>query len=170
MKKIIKRIFKIIYYFFLIIILLCVGSIIYNKMKYPNSPLTFFEYQLYVDVTNSMVPTLHANDIVIVKKCKEEDIHVGDIITFREGNTTVTHRVIQMITMGEQIKYKTKGDNNNLEDDRLITYEEIEGKYHFKIRHLGFFITDKISFVLLVLLILIFSCFPYHLLDFSKEK
>ncbi len=170
MKKIIEKIFKTIYYFVLIILVLCVCSIVYNKIKYPKSPFTVFGYQLYVDVTNSMVPDLHVNDIIIVKKCSKENINVGDIVTFREGNTTVTHRIIEIINDDGKIKYKTKGDNNNLEDDKPITYKEIEGKYCFKIRYLGFFITDKVSCILLILLILILSHFPYSKLNFSKKE
>lgn len=170
MKKNVKLIFKSLYYIIITFLLICIISIIYNKIKYPESPPTIFKYQLYVDITNSMVPDLNVNDIIIVKKCNKEDINVGDIITFREGNVTITHRVIEIINIDNQTKYKTKGDNNNLEDDRLITYEEIEGKYIFKIRHLGFFITDRISFVLLMLLILILICFPYNGLDFLKKK
>lgn len=172
MKKVIEKRFKAIsiYYFVLTVIILCACSIGYNKIKNPQSPLTIFGYQLYVDITNSMVPDLHVNDIIIVKKCNKENIKVGDIITFREGNGTVTHRVIEIINDKGKTKYKTKGDNNNLEDDKPITYEEIEGKYLFKIRYLGFFITDKISFVLLVILILILSYFPYHKINFSKKE
>lgn len=170
MRKVIKIIFKTIYYLILSIVILCAISIIYNKVKYPESPFTIFEYQLYVDVTNSMVPDLQANDIIIVKKCDRESIKVGDIVTFREGSTTVTHRIIEVINDDDQKKYKTKGDNNNIEDNRLITYEEIEGKYFSKIPYLGFFMTNKISFVLLIVLILILSYFPYNKLNFSKKK
>lgn len=170
MKKIISKTFRVIDYLLLAIIIVCVSSVVYNKIKYPKSPPTIFKYQMYVDVTNSMVPDLHVNDIIIIEKCKKENINVGDVITFREGNATVTHRIVEIIKDNGETKYKTKGDNNKLEDDRLISYEEIEGKYLSKIRYLGFFITDKVSFILLILLILIISIFPYNTLDFSKKS
>lgn len=170
MRKIVGKILKTIYYIILGIIVLCVCSIVYNKIKNPESPLTIFGYQLYVDVTNSMVPDLHVNDIIVVKKETKENIKVGDIVTFREGNGTVTHRIIEITNFDGETKYKTKGDNNSLEDDKPITYEEIEGKYLFKIRYLGFFITDKISFALLIILILIVSFFPYEKINFKKKN
>lgn len=170
MKKNMKKILKFIYCIIILIIILCSCSVIYNKIKHPKSPITIFGYQLYVDVTNSMVPNLRVNDILIVKKSKKENIKVDDIITFREDDSTVTHRVIEIIEDAGETAYKTKGDNNSFEDDRLVPYKEVEGKYLFKIPYLGFFITDKISLILLIILILILSYFPYTDFDFLKKN
>lgn len=170
MKKKLSMALKILNYIVVTFVVLCFISVIYNKIRNPNSKPTVFGFQLYVDVTNSMIPDLHVNDIIIIKKYDKEKIYVGDIITFRENNSTVTHRVIEIINKDNQTLYRTKGDNNNSEDDRLVPYEEVEGKYFFKICYLGFFITDKISLVLIVLIILIISFFPYNKLDFSNKK
>lgn len=170
MKNIIKKVLNTIYYLFLTVIIIAIASIVYNKIKYPESPLTIFKYQIYVDLTDSMIPDLHASDIIITKKCSEEELNVGDIITYREGNVTITHRIIEKINNDGNIQYKTKGDNNSAIDDKLITYNDIEGKYFFKIPYLGFFLIDRISLVLIVLLIIILIFFPYNKIDFSKTK
>lgn len=170
MKKILKTVFKVVHISILVVIILCISSIIYNKIKHPESPFTIFNYQLYVDVTNSMVPNLNVNDIIVVKRCCEKDIEVGDIVTFREKDSTITHRIVEVVSDNGKNKYKTKGDNNKSEDDRLITYEEIEGVFVHKIPYLGFFITDKVSFILLIFLILLLTYFPYHKLNFVKKE
>ncbi len=170
MKKIIKKVFKILYYIILTIILLCVSSIIYNKIKYPESPYTVFKYQIYVDMTNSMMPKLNVNDVIIVKKCDKKDIQIGDIITFREGSVTVTHRVIDIITDNGEEYFITKGDNNNTKDDRPVPFSDVEGIYIFDIPLLGFLITNKIFLVLVILLLLIITYFPCKKLRQNKES
>ncbi len=70
--------------------------------------------------TGSMKPTLdeNANGIRIVPKT-EEDIDVGDIITFKEGDDLIVHRVIEKGTDNEGIYFITKGDNNTMSDGKV---------------------------------------------------
>ena len=40
-----------------------------------------------------MEPTININDLIITKKCKQEDIKQGDIISYKKGDTIITHRI-----------------------------------------------------------------------------
>ena len=65
-------------------------------------------------------------------------------------------------------KYSTKGDNNNSEDKEKTTYEQIEGKYQFKIRNFGRLIgilQNKITLMILITLILLNYYFTNKLND-----
>jgi signal peptidase I len=53
---------------------------------------------------HSMWPTLKPGDILIIKK--QKNYLPGDIITFKSGKTTITHRLIETDT-----QLLTKGDN-----------------------------------------------------------
>jgi len=165
MKKIIKTILKTLYHIFLILLITCVCFIVYNKIRNPEERLTLFGYKIFIDATNSMSPSLNANDIIITRKCSESDIQVGKIITFKEGNVTITHRVINIISKDGKKYFITKGDNNSDKDDRLVTFEEVEGIYLFKIPFLGFIITDIVSFVLVIIVLLILAFFPFEKLN-----
>jgi hypothetical protein len=73
----------------------------------------------YAD-TGSMKPTLdeYSNGIRIVPN-NEEDIHIGDIITFQEGNNLIIHRVINIGKDEKGTFFITKGDNNTVSDGKI---------------------------------------------------
>ena len=82
----------------------------------------------YTD-TNSMDPVLDygANGIEIIPSAYEQ-IHVGDIITFRTSwsNSLIVHRVI-LVGEDDQGWYcVTKGDNNVFTDPGKLRFEDIE--------------------------------------------
>ena len=79
----------------------------------------------YAD-TGSMKPLLDkgANGIRI-KPLNEEEIDVGDLISFRDGEKLIIHRVVKKGMDDEGIYFIPKGDNNNI-DDGKIRFENIE--------------------------------------------
>ncbi|MBU4070322.1 MAG: signal peptidase I [Nanoarchaeota archaeon] len=76
--------------------------------------------------SGSMVPVLDdgANGVGITPK-SEKDIHIGDIITFKQGNSFIVHRVIEKGIDDYGIFFITKGDNNDF-DDGKIRFSQIE--------------------------------------------
>jgi len=76
--------------------------------------------------SGSMIPVLDdgANGVGITPK-SEKDIHVGDIITFKQGNNFIIHRVIEKGIDDYGIFFITKGDNNDF-DDGKIRFSQIE--------------------------------------------
>jgi signal peptidase I len=70
--------------------------------------------------TGSMIPVLDSdsNGIRIVPQ-SEEDIHVGDIITFSKENSLIVHRVIDKNIDESGTYFITKGDNNQINDGKI---------------------------------------------------
>jgi len=70
--------------------------------------------------TGSMLPVLdeNSNGIRIIPK-SEENIHIGDIITFEQENMLIVHRVVEIGTDNEGTYFVTKGDNNNINDGKI---------------------------------------------------
>lgn len=70
--------------------------------------------------TGSMKPVLDkgANGIRI-QPDSEEDIHVGDIITFEKNNMLIVHRVIEKGTDNNGIYFISQGDNNSINDGKI---------------------------------------------------
>ncbi len=68
--------------------------------------------------TGSMEPAISPGDLVMVHRVAPESLGVGDIITYasREGNQTVTHRIVGVINDGGPVRYFTKGDANPAPD------------------------------------------------------
>ena len=75
--------------------------------------------------TGSMRPVLDegSNGIRIVPE-SEDNIHIGDIITFEQDNYLIVHRVIEKGEDSKGIYFITKGDNNNISDGK-IRFEDI---------------------------------------------
>ncbi len=78
--------------------------------------------------TNSMDPLLDigANGIEI-KPQSEEDIHVGDVISYKTENGVVIHRVIEIGYDEEGIYYMMKGDNNPIADKDKVRFSDLQG-------------------------------------------
>jgi hypothetical protein len=78
--------------------------------------------------TGSMIPILdeHANGIKIVP-ADENEINVGDIITFRQGTDLIVHRVVQKGVDDQGIYFITKGDNNSVVDGK-VRFDMIDSK------------------------------------------
>ncbi|MCJ7706855.1 MAG: signal peptidase I, partial [Anaerolineales bacterium] len=75
----------------------------------------------------SMEPALRPGDIVIVRPVSAESLRVGDIVRFREGRTTILHRLVEIRGSGPDREFLTQGDANNV-PDRPVTEGEIEGR------------------------------------------
>jgi len=70
--------------------------------------------------TGSMKPSLdfYSNGIRIVPD-SEEQINVGDIVTFEENNQLIVHRVIEKGEDEQGTYFITRGDNNNVTDGKI---------------------------------------------------
>ncbi len=78
--------------------------------------------------TGSMKPTFdeNANGIRIVPK-SEDEIKVGDIITYKDGENLIVHRVIEKGIDKEGIYFIMKGDNNTISDGK-VRFRDIKYK------------------------------------------
>lgn len=157
---------------------ICFFDSLYNSSKgISKNPLI----GTYVVVTESMIPTINVNDAVIIGRVDESNVNIGDIVTFSStdeyyNGLTITHRVVgkQLSSEGKYV-YRTKGDNNSLEDTALVNIENIYGKVLFKIPKVGYlknFISSPSGFVLSiiipVLLIILYEI--YRIRKFIKMQ
>lgn len=164
--KKLEKIFQIIVNTFLVIasiaIVFCVSGFI--QLKVLNRPyVDLFGYTIFSVATGSMQPTLDINDVIIIKIT--DDIKVGDIITFRQDDDFITHRVIS----NNKDTFVTKGDYNNTSDNP-IDLDKVVGKLVCKIPSVGvvgdILLTPKVFISLIITLFFFSLCFSYV----PKEK
>ena len=91
----------------------------------------------------------------------------GDIISFRKDGEIITHRIIRKETNenGNEV-YITKGDNNSIEDKGSISYQDIEGKYQFKLNGFGTFLEmleNRTTLIILIILMILNITYSKHI-------
>ncbi|MBD8036612.1 signal peptidase I [Solibacillus sp. A46] len=128
----------------------------------------FFGYQLKTVLSGSMEPDIQTGSIIAVKLAEDKTSYkAGDVITFQEAEDfLVTHRITEVVSNGDSVLYRTKGDNNNAEDMNPVMAENVVAQYTgFTLPYVGYFNNFASSkngaFLLIIpgLLLLLYSAF-----------
>ena len=141
---------------------------IFLELFMPSKTITVLGFKGYVVVSPSMEPYINVNDIIIVTRLDEEDLEVGQVITFYTylptteedslGNTiyqknTVTHYLADFYEENGNIILKTKDYNKYHNDGSFdtwydasgdvtdVTTDDLVGKVAFKVPLIGMIIT-----------------------------
>ena len=95
-------------------------------------------YDGYYVTSDSMYPAIRKGDLVFTKEVAFEDVEVGDVLTFtREGSEKwFSHRVVRI--KESEKAFRTKGDNNNVEDPGYTPYDAVVGRVEKKMPLIGF--------------------------------
>ena len=99
-----------------------------------------FKYYFLSIGSGSMTPNINKGDVVIVEKYNEnelENIEKGDILVYKKENQVVVHRVVE-VNQGDEITFRTKGDNNDDEDAWIINEKDVIGIAKFRIPLVGY--------------------------------
>ena len=89
-KTMTKKIFK--YIILSILIILFIFNLILSFEE--NTHL--FGFYVFNIVSESMEPTLQKDDLVIVQKCEPSQMQIGNIITFKQNERIISHRIIEI--------------------------------------------------------------------------
>ena len=117
-----KDYMKILKIVFRVLSIICyVGIAVYGLLYIP----MLFGYKPETVVSESMVPALNRGDLVYYQMIPREDIKLGDIVVFKNGDNLVMHRVSEITEEGH---YVTKGDANSESDEGYLNYYQIEGR------------------------------------------
>lgn len=101
-------------------------------------------------LSDSMTPVFSTYDLVIGRKTDAvEDVRIGDIITFRDGHTLVTHRVVRINQNGGLV---TRGDANDTDDAKAVTSNALVSKYVVSIPKAGYLVAKLQDPVFLLVL------------------
>ena len=88
-------------------------------------------------LTDSMLPEISSGDLIICNTLEPEEVQVGDVISFFDpmgsGSAVVTHRVLEIVEKDGELSWRTKGDNNNAEDQVLVPEKNLVGIYRSRI-------------------------------------
>ncbi|PWM04273.1 signal peptidase I [Eubacterium ventriosum] len=174
MKKVVGIVINVILWLFVVFAALTTVVVFTGTSN--NGVGNLFGYMPFSIQTQSMEPTIKAGDVVIGKEVDFNTLKEGDIITYwttvDEQKILNTHRITKVISNGKGSvpSFKTKGDNNQIEDEYTVAAADIVAKYNSKISGLGkavdFLETQKGFFICIVLPLILF--FLYQLYHFIK--
>lgn len=107
-------------------VVLIVGTYIH-----PQEMPGIFGIKPVIVLSGSMEPEFSPGDLIFIRK--EDDtaaLQQGDVICYLLSGKAVTHRITQ-VTKAEngEVRYITKGDANNSEDQEEVAPSQVQGKY-----------------------------------------
>lgn len=113
----------------------------------------FFGFSPLIVLSGSMEPAINPGDVVVIREQPVDKYKPGDVVTYLEGNTAYTHRIISV----ENGVFTLKGDSNNVADE-FLTADRFEGKVILRIPKAGLaivFFKKPAGMALLVLLLVL---------------
>ena len=146
-----------------IVILILIGIILaayYIDFKIRDNRIEAPLYSAYVIVSGSMEPIIKVKDAVVVRRCEEADIKIGDVVTYRSMDEAfygilITHRVVNIEEENGEKVFITKGDNNETIDRSPIKFSQVLGKVTMRIPKIGYlkyFLTDYYGWIIAVVI------------------
>jgi signal peptidase I len=110
----------------------------------PGGQAMVFGHPVMSMLSGSMTGTINTGDLFVddqLSAAQARDLHVGQVITFREqpGSTTlITHRIVAVKTIDGTVNYITKGDANNAADATPRPASDVVGLFSFAIPRGGY--------------------------------
>ncbi len=146
MNKALNIIKKIVVWLVVILAVCMMVFTIVSTATFDRNDREIFGYKFFIVNSDSMAATdFSAGDLILVKEVDPTTLQEGDIITFISQDTnsygeTVTHK-IRKLTMDAEGKFGfvTYGTTTDTNDETIVTYPYVLGKYQNKIPVVGNF-------------------------------
>lgn len=132
-----------------LMVILAVGMMVFTVISvstFDRADRKLFGYRAFIVLSDSMSKTdFNAGDLVLVKEVDPATLQEGDIIAYTSQNTanygeTVTHKIRSLTTdaSGEP-GFITYGTTTDTDDETVVTYPYVLGKYSSHIPKVGTF-------------------------------
>ena len=132
-----------------LLVLLAVSMMIFTVVSvttFNRNDRSLFGFKMYIVNSDSMAATdFNAGSLILVKEVDPSTLKEGDIITFMSQSTdsfgqTITHKIRKLTADAEgNPGFVTYGTTTNADDETIVTYPYVLGKYHSHIPGLGTF-------------------------------
>ena len=158
-----KKTFVIMIYIILIPVIFYNIMLIVQAATNPRETPCVCGIKTFVIISGSMEPSLEIGDVVVIKEFPKEALQKGDVISFRNGQSIITHRIIDVIKdKNGKISFETKGDNNNIKDKNYVKYDDVEGKMVGKVPFVGKVAILLKNKIIIIVILMIFYMMYIH--------
>ncbi len=131
------------------VVLLAVCMMIFTVVSvntFDRNDRSLFGYKAFIVLSDSMSATdFSAGDLVLVREVDPTTLVEGDIISYQSTNAenygeTVTHKIRRLTTDSEgKPGFITYGTTTNTDDEAVVTYSFVLGKYQARLPRVGSF-------------------------------
>ena len=132
-----------------LMVALAVGMMIFTVISvstFDRADRNLFGYKAFIVLSDSMSKTdFNAGDLVLVKEVDPSTLKEGDIIAYTSQNTsnygeTVTHKIRKLTTDANgEPGFVTYGTTTDTDDETVVIYPYVLGKYQGRIPKVGTF-------------------------------
>ncbi len=132
-----------------LMVVLAVGMMIFTVISvstFDRADRSLFGYKAFIVLSDSMSKTdFDAGDLVLVKEVDPSTLQEGDIIAYTSQNNanygeTVTHKIRRLTTDANgDPGFVTYGTTTDTDDETVVTYPYVLGKYSSHIAKVGTF-------------------------------
>lgn len=146
MKKVLN-IIKNIFVWLMVVLAVCMMIFtVVSVNTFDRSDRSLFGFKAFIVLSDSMSKTdFDAGDLVLVKEVDPSTLKEGDIIAYTSRNTsnygeTVTHKIRKLTTDANgEAGFITYGTTTDTDDETVVTYPYVLGKYKTHIPKVGRF-------------------------------
>jgi signal peptidase I len=132
----------------LLVLLLVLMLFVTISSKINGGAPKVFGKEILTVLSGSMEPGIKTGSVIAVKPVGNplvETFTKGDVITFKavdNQNMMITHRIVDVQGTGANLKYVTKGDNNDGQDPMPVPAGNVVAHYaNFTIPYLGYILS-----------------------------
>lgn len=132
-----------------LVVALAVGMMIFTVVSvntFDRNDRSLFGYKAFIVKSDSMSKTdFNAGDLIFTKEVDPATLKAGDIISYQSTNTesygeVVTHKIRELTTDAEgNPGFVTYGTTTDTNDENVVTYSFVLGKYQTKLPGVGKF-------------------------------
>ena len=132
-----------------LVVALAAGMMIFTVVSvstFDRADRSLFGYKAFIVLSDSMSKTdFNAGDLVLVREVEPASLREGDIIAYTSQNTsnygeTVTHKIRRLTTGANgEPGFVTYGTTTDTDDETVVTYPYVIGKYTGHIPKVGTF-------------------------------
>ena len=132
-----------------LIVVIAAGMMLFTIVSvstFDRAERSLFGYKAFIVLSDSMSKTdFNAGDLVLVKEVDPSTLQEGDIISYTSQNSSnygevVTHKIRKLTTDANgEPGFITYGTTTDTDDETIVTYEYVIGKYSKSIPKVGTF-------------------------------
>lgn len=134
-----------------LLVAVAVGMMVFTIISvntFDRNDRAVFGHKMYIVLSDSMSATdFFAGDLVVVKEVDPSTLREGDIVAYVSQaadsyGQTMTHKIrSRTTTLNGEPGFITYGTTTGIDDEGIVTYPYVQGKYVFAIPKLGSFFT-----------------------------